>query len=315
MRSRRAATRAFTAAPGTYPAGLGRGLRGIPREPNRHEGFLLERRAFSRCSKSARRDTLPHGGTSNITRRLRFRGNVAVDPAPQARVQRRSHRLKARSSSWVGILGVASAMLDESMEDPDRSPVARRLSLLSMAKATKSKAARTTKSKKTPRGKKHSSEPPLFKYSWTERRADAAALTAARAAWARRQEEVATAQARLVSDLATAFGVSEAEIILDREAWLSAPGWQPSRYGWEQISPFYPHGPPLVVKYPVDTMGTGWGPQPGRLRETDSGLGWGSPETSSTAGAGDGWGTGSGWRTWEGTSTAGGAEGIDGTAS
>ncbi|KAJ7725469.1 hypothetical protein B0H16DRAFT_1736131 [Mycena metata] len=160
----------------------------------------------------------------------------------------------------------------------------------------KSKTARTPAKPKTRRGKRHRSEPPVVAYSWTQRCADAAALTAARSAWARRQEEVASAQARLVSDLATAFGVSEAEILLDREAWLNAPGWQPSRYGWEQISPFYPHGPPLVVKYPVDTTGTGWGPTPGRSREMGSGWGWGSSgASSSTADVEDGWGTGNGW--------------------
>ncbi|KAJ7018758.1 hypothetical protein C8F04DRAFT_1198565 [Mycena alexandri] len=160
-----------------------------------------------------------------------------------------------------------------------------------MAKATKS---RTPRKPKTRRGKRH--RPAVLAYSRTESRADAAALIAARGSWARRQEEVASAEARLVSELATTFGVSEAEILLDREAWLSAPGWQPSRYGWEQVSPFYPRDPPLVVNYPVVS-------------------GWGSPETSSTADAGDGWGTGSGWRMWGGASTAGGTESMGGTAS
>ncbi|KAJ7018429.1 hypothetical protein C8F04DRAFT_1199018 [Mycena alexandri] len=164
-----------------------------------------------------------------------------------------------------------------------------------MAKATKS---RTPRKPKTRCGKRRRPQPPVVAYSWTERRADAAALIAARGAWARRQEEVASAQARFVSDLATAFGVSETEILLDREAWLSAPDWQPSRYGWEH------------VKYPVDTTGTGWGPAPARSRETKSGSGWGPPATSSTA-----WGTGNGWRMWGGASTAGGTESTDGTAS
>ncbi|KAJ7025300.1 hypothetical protein C8F04DRAFT_1191648 [Mycena alexandri] len=128
-----------------------------------------------------------------------------------------------------------------------------------MAKATKS---RTPRKPKTRCGKRRRPQPPVVAYSWTERRADAAALIAARGAWARRQEEVASAQARFVSDLATAFGLKSS---WTREAWLSAPDWQPSRYGWEH------------VKYPVDTTGNGVGTGASALAGNKERVGVGTP--------------------------------------
>ncbi|KAJ7024218.1 hypothetical protein C8F04DRAFT_1192637 [Mycena alexandri] len=101
--------------------------------------------------------------------------------------------------------------------------------------------------------------------------------------WEQCREAAIIAEHRHILALALAFGVTEAQVVEDREAWLRAPNWEPSRYGWEAGHPGY------------DT-GSGWGPTPDPSttdHEWGTGDGWGTgTQQASTTATTSGWGTG-----------------------
>ncbi|KAJ7042324.1 hypothetical protein C8F04DRAFT_1252297 [Mycena alexandri] len=96
--------------------------------------------------------------------------------------------------------------------------------------------------------------------------------------WAQRQLAATIAQDHHIFSLAIAFGISEAEVVADREAWLRAPNWEPSRCGWEAMPTAYGCGNRTVQCGNLGT-GSGWGPTPDRST------------TDHTWGTGNGWGT------------------------